>query len=145
MKPAGQIRIGFIPAKGNRMLRTKDYSDRRSDAINAKAALLEKFKSATAAPDLAEKLAARAEVARLRDARHAARDAEKRKAQESAAAEVAAIAEAEAQRKADEAATLEAGKLAQERRIALVLSDDAARKAARDLRYAKRKAAQRVA
>ena len=111
------------------MLRPKDYADRRSDAITAKAALLAKFKCATTAPDLAEKLAARAEVARLRDARHAARDAEKLKAQESAAAE---------------AATLAAGKLAQARRIALVLSDDAARKAARDLRYAKRKAAQRV-
>ena len=127
------------------MLRPKDYADRRSDAISAKAALLAKFKCATTAPDLAEKLAARAEVARLRNARHAARDAEKLKAQESAAAEAAAVAEAEAQRKAAEAATLEAGKLAQARRIALVLSDDAARKAARDLRYAKRKAAQRVA
>jgi len=127
------------------MLRTKDYSDRRSDAITAKAALLAKFKSATTAPDLAEKLATRAEVARLRDARHAARAAEKLKAQESAAAEAAAVAEAEAHRKTAEAATLEAGKLAQARRIALVLSDDAARKAARDLRYAKRKAAQQVA
>ena len=127
------------------MLRTKEYSDRRSDAIHAKAALLEKFKSATAAPDLAEKLAARAEVARLRDARHAAREAEKLRAQESAAAEAAAVADAERERQAAEAATHEAGKLAQARRIALVLSDEAARKTARDLRYAKRKAAQRVA
>ncbi|ADE86619.1 DUF6481 family protein [Rhodobacter capsulatus] len=127
------------------MLKTKDYSDRRHDAISAKVALLEKFKSATSAPDLVLKRAARAEVARLRDARQAAREAEKRKAQESAAAEAAAVAEAEAQRKAAEVAALEAGKQAQARRIALVLSDDAARKAARDLRYAKRKAAQRVA
>ncbi|KQB12991.1 hypothetical protein H9N28_14155 [Rhodobacter capsulatus] len=127
------------------MLKTKEHFDRRSDAVSAKAALLEKFKSATAAPDLARKLAARAEVARLRDARHAARAAEKLKAQQIAEAETAAVAEAERQRQAAEVATLEAEKLAKARRIALVLSDEAARKTARDLRYAKRKGAQRVA
>ena len=95
------------------MLKTKEYSDRRGDAISAKAALLEKFKSATSAPDLAEKLAARAEVARLRDARQAAREAEKLQAQQIAAAEAAAVAEAERQRQAAEVATLEASKLAQ--------------------------------
>ncbi len=127
------------------MLKIKEYSDRRNDAINAKSALLAKFKSATAAPDLAEKLAARAEVARLRDARNAAREAEKLAEQQIAAAEAAAVADAEMQRQAAEAATIEAGQLAQAKRIALVLSDEAARKSARDLRYAKRKAAQRGA
>lgn len=127
------------------MLKIKEYSDRRSDAINAKAVLLAKFKGATAAPDLAEKLAARAEVARLRDARNAAREAEKLAKQQIAVAEAAAVAEEEMQRQAAEAATIEASQLAQARRIALVLSDEAARKSARDLRYAKRKAAQRGA
>ena len=127
------------------MTKIKEYSDRRSDAINAKSALLEKFRSATAAPDRAEKLAARAEVARLRDARHAARESNKLADQQIAAAEAAADAEEEMNRQAAEAANIEAGRLAQARRIALVLSDEAARKTARDLRYAKRKAAQRVA
>lgn len=124
------------------ILKVKEYADRRSDAANAKAALLEKFKSAIAAPDLSMKLAARAEVARLRDARLALRDAEKRAQQEIAAAEVAALVETEVQRLAAAAAIVEANQSAQARRIALVLSDEAARKAARDLRYAKRKAAQ---
>ncbi|MWP39087.1 hypothetical protein GQY15_16025 [Rhodobacter sphaeroides] len=124
------------------MTKFKEYSDRRSDASNAKAALLEKFKSATAAPDLAVKLAVRAEVARARDARRAARDAEKLQI---AAAEAAAVVEEDVRRQAAEAAAIEASQRAQDRRIALVLSDEAARKTARDLRYAKRKAAQLVA
>ncbi|AZB56758.1 hypothetical protein EBL89_16175 [Cereibacter sphaeroides] len=122
-----------------------EYSDRRSDASNAKAALLEKFKSATAAPDLAVKLAVRAEVARARDARRAARDAEKLEQLQIAAAEAAAVVEEDVRRQAAEAAAIEASQRAQDRRIALVLSDEAARKTARDLRYAKRKAAQLVA
>lgn len=127
------------------MIKTKEYSDRRSDAFNAKAALLEKFRRATAAPDLAAKLVARCEVARARDARRASREAERLAEQQIAAAEVAAVAEQEIRRQAAEAATIEASQSAQDRRIALVLSDEAARKTARDLRYAKRKAAQLVA
>lgn len=127
------------------MIKTKEYSDRKSDAAHAKAALLERFRNATTAPDLAMKLAARGEVARLRDARHAARQAEKQAEQQLAAAAAAAIAEAELQRQAEEAALIEAKQSAQARRIALVLSDEAARKAARDLRYAKRKAGQQGA
>ncbi|MGP3699524.1 DUF6481 family protein [Rhodobacter sp. NSM] len=127
------------------MTKFKEYSDRRSDASNAKAALLEKFKSATAAPDLAVKLAARAEVARARDARRAAREAEKLEQLQIAAAEAAAVVEEDVRRQAAEAAAIEASQRAQDRRIALVLSDEAARKTARDLRYAKRKAAQLVA
>lgn len=124
------------------MLKVKEYADRRSDAANAKAALLEKFRSAIVAPDLSMKRAARAEVARLRDARLALREAEKLAQQHIAAAEAAALVEAEVQRQAAAAAIIEANQSAQARRIALVLSDEAARKAARDLRYAKRKAAQ---
>lgn len=124
------------------MIKVKEYADRRSDAANAKAALLEKFRSAATAPDLAQKLAVRGEVARLRNARLAAREAEKQAHQQIVAAEAAAVIEAELQRKAEEAAMIEAKQSAQTRRIALVLSDEAARKAARDLRYAKRKAVQ---
>lgn len=124
------------------MLKVKEYADRKSDAANAKAALLEKFRNAVVAPELSMKLAARAEVARLRDARLARREAEKRAEKEIAAAAAAALVEAEVQRQAAAAAIVEANQSAQARRIALVLSDEAARKAARDLRYAKRKAAQ---
>jgi hypothetical protein len=124
------------------MIKVKEYADRRSDAANAKAALLEKFRSAATAPDLAHKLAVRGEVARLRNARLAVREAEKQLEQQIVAAEAAAVIEAELQRQAEEAAMIEAKQSAQARRIALVLSDEAARKAARDLRYAKRKAVQ---
>lgn len=110
------------------MIKSKEYSDRRSDAFNAKAALLEKFRRATAAPDLAAKLATRCEVAQARDTRRASREAERLAEQQIAAAEVAAVAEQEIRRQAAEAATIEASQSAQDRRIALVLSDEAARK-----------------
>ncbi|MDX5358585.1 MAG: DUF6481 family protein [Rhodobacterales bacterium] len=127
------------------MTKVKDYSDRRGDAIKAKEALLEKFRNATAAPELAAKLAARAELARARDVRQAAREAEKLAQRQRVADEAAAVVEEEMRRQAAEAAAIEERKSAQDRRIALVLSDEAARKSARDLRYAKRKAAQLVA
>lgn len=127
------------------MTKVKEYSDRQSDAIKAKAALLEKFRSATAAPDLAAKLAARAEVARARDVRRAARDAEKLAEQQRAVDLAAAVVEEDMRRLAAENAVIEERQSAQAKRIALVLSDEAARKSARDLRYAKRKSAQLVA
>lgn len=127
------------------MTKVKEYSDRQSDAIKAKMALLEKFRSATAAPDLAAKLAARAEVARARDVRRAARDAEKLAEQQRAADLAAAVVEEDMRRLAAENAVIEERQSAQAKRIALVLSDEAARKSARDLRYAKRKSAQLVA
>ena len=61
------------------------------------------------------------------------------------AAQEATPAEEQRQLEAAEIAMREARQSAQDKRIALVLSDEAARKAARDQRYAKRKAAQRVA
>lgn len=139
-------RPGFTSkAKTREMTKAKEYSDRRSDASKAKAALLEKFRTATAAPDLASKRAARAEVVRARDARRAARNAEKLAEQQRVAAEAAEAVEEVMRQKAAEAAAIEASQSDQARRIALVLSDEAARKAARDLRYAKRKSAQLVA
>lgn len=127
------------------MTKVKEYSDRRGDASKSKEALVAKFRNATAAPDLAVKLTARAEVARAREARHAAREAEKLAERQRVADEAAAVVEADMCRQAAEAAAIEASRSAQDRRIALVLSDEAARKSARDLRYAKRKAAQLVA
>ena len=127
------------------MTKVKEYSDRQGDASKSREALLEKFRNASAAPDLAVKLAARADLARERELRHAAREAEKLAEQKRLAHEAAAVVAEDMRRQAAEAAALEASRSAQDRRIALVLSDEAARKSARDLRYAKRKAAQRVA
>lgn len=127
------------------MNKFKEYADRRGDANKSKDALLNKFRTANASPDLVAKLAARAEVAQARVFRHAARDAEKLAEQQRMDAEAASMISEEVLRKAAEAEAIEARQSAHDRRIALVLSDDAARKAARDLRYAKRKAAQLVA
>lgn len=127
------------------MTKVKEYSDRQGDANKAKAALLEKFRNATASTDLSEKLAAHAEVARARELRHAARVAEKLAERQRVADEAAAVVAEDLRQKAAEAAEIDARQSAQDRRIALVLSDEAARKSARDLRYAKRKASQMVA
>jgi hypothetical protein len=127
------------------MTKSKEYSNPQGDANKAKAALLEKFRNASAATDLSAKLAAHAEVARARDARHAARDAEKLAERQRVADEAAAVVAEEMRRQAAEAAEIKASQSAQDRRIALVLSDEAARRSARDLRYAKRRAAQLVA
>jgi hypothetical protein len=131
------------------MTKSKEYSNPQGDANKAKAALLEKFRNASAATGLSAKLAAHAEVARARDARHAARDAardaEKLAERQRVADEAAAVVAEEMRRQAAEAAEIKASQSAQDRRIALVLSDEAARRSARDFRYAKRKAAQLVA
>ncbi|MDO8883680.1 DUF6481 family protein [Pseudotabrizicola sp.] len=113
--------------------------------LEPKAALLEKFRNASVATNLSEKLAAHAEVARARDARHAARDAEKLAERQRVADEAEAVVAEEMRRQAAKATEIEASQSAQDRRIALVLSDEAARRSARDQRYAKRKAAQLVA
>lgn len=124
------------------MAKLKEYSNPQSDATKAKAALLAKFRTAAATTDLSEKLAANAEVARAREARHAARDAEKLAERQRLADEAAAVVAEDMRRQAEKAAEIEASQSAQDRRIALVLSDEAARQSARNLRYAKRKAAQ---
>ena len=128
-----------------RMTKANNYSDRLNNAINAKADLLKKFRNAAAAPDLAAKLAAREGVARARDARRVARDAAKQAELQRAAAEAASAIQDEIRRQAVEHAASKERQLAQDKRLADVLSDEAARKHARDLRYAKRKAAQLAA
>lgn len=127
------------------MSKVKDYSDRQNSALSAKAELLRKFRNAAASSDLAAKLAAREDVARARDVRRLARDEQKRAEQQRVEAEIASAIHEDICRQAAEAAAIQEKHLAQTRRLANVLSDEAARKSARDLRYAKRKAAQLAA
>lgn len=129
------------------------FSERRSTAAAAKQALLEKFKANAADNDPAvqERRAERARIAAAREARLAEKEAKRK-------AELAAIA-AERKRKEEERlaaeAAIEAERLAAEQAIAdekaareaaksdlikRVVADEAALKAARDARYANRKA-----
>lgn len=129
------------------------FADRRSTAASAKQALLEKFKKRPAEDDPAE-IERRAERARIAEAR-AARLAEKEAIKKAEADRRAAVrAQEEAERLAAEAA-IEAERLAAEQALAdeknardaakaemikRVVRDEAALKAARDARYANRKA-----
>lgn len=134
-----------------------NFSERATTAADAKKALLDKFRSRPSDddPEIAAQREARRQIVEARDARQAAKDAEKRERERietearaeaerleteaRAAAEAAAEAERlelertrEAEKAADEAARLE--------RAARILTDEADRKAARDARYAARKA-----
>ncbi len=112
-------------------------TDRRKASSDAKKALFEKFRTKTAEPELAAKLAEREAIAAAREERLAER--ERQKAQER---EALLAAEAEAARLAELAANEEANKreAADRERIARVFTDQAAAKALRDKRYAERKA-----
>lgn len=125
----------------------KEFSERRGNATSARLSMIESFKAAqaAAAPRLAARSAERVEIAQAREARRATRDAERLAEVHRVAAQEAALAEEQLQLEAAEIATRDARQSAQDKRIALVLSDEAAGKAARDQRYAKRKAAQQVA
>ena len=134
-----------------------NLNERLKTATSAKQAVLEKFKARTDPndPAVAERRAARLAVAVAREERKAARAAEKalqqaeeaRKAAEEAAQKAAAEAAAAAERE-----RLAAEKAAQEAEEARLAAEEAAKnqiseeelkaqqKAARDLRYAKRKA-----
>jgi len=134
-----------------------DLNDRLKSATSAKQAVLEKFKAHTDPndPAVAERRAARLALAVAREERQAARAEEKaaRKAEEDrltaeeaarqAAEEAAAAAERErvaAEKAAQEA---EQARLAAEEEARNQISEEelkAKQKAARDLRYAKRKA-----
>lgn len=126
--------------------REKDIFERRNAAIEAKKALLERFKAKPAADDPAV-LARQAERKAILEAR-AIREAEKaRLKQEKLAREAAEKAEREAKAEAariaaEEAAAAEAKiREAEETdRISRLLADEAERKAKRDARYAARKA-----
>ena len=133
--------------------RNTTLSDRLSTAAAAKQALLEKFKNRPAEDDPAEieRRAERARIAEARAARIAEKEALKKAEEDNRAAE---RAQKEAERLAAEAA-IEAERLAAEQAIAdekaareaaksalikQVVVDAAAQKAARDARYANRKA-----
>lgn len=121
--------------------RDNQLSDRRAASADAKSALLNAYRAAqlTAAPAKAARQAERALVAAARDERRQARERIKMEeearisteaAERQALSDAAALAETEARESAEKA------------RVARVIEDEAARKAARDLRYANRKARQ---
>lgn len=147
--------------KWNKDLRTmrkkEEHSDRRSAAVNAKAALLQAYRAAQLAttPTREARQAERKLIAEAREIRQAEREKAKRDEQNRIAAELAqreaaiaaaARAETEAQEEQQAAiaaaarAEAEAIAMADRNRITRVLEDEAARKAERDRRYANRKA-----
>jgi hypothetical protein len=105
-----------------------NFDDRLSAAAAAKQALLERFRARPSADDPAE-IARQEALKAVSDARDA-RAAERKAAKEAEAARVAA--EQAARRAQDQAAAAEAK--------ARAAADEAGRKAARDARYAARKA-----
>ncbi len=112
-----------------------DFNERRKAAATAKQALLERFRAAPGPddPSVAQRIAERQAIAEAREVRAAERRAAKEaEVRRLAAEEAARIAEQKAREA--EAAALLAKKAAEERAL------EAQRKAARDQRYAARKA-----
>jgi hypothetical protein len=114
-----------------------DPEQRQNDAAAARRAMLEKFRAASADPKLAEKLAERAVINQARLDRQAAREAEQQRLDAIRAAEAAREAERLAEAKREEE-RLQAMLTADEAERAIQLA--AEQKAARDARYAARKA-----
>ncbi len=117
-----------------------DLAQRNASAAEAKKGLLEKFRQASGDPGIAERLAARAEIARARAVREEKRAAERLvlQAQKAEEARQAAERAAEMQREV-EASHAQDLALKAEKDLALL----AEQKAARDERYAARKAAKK--
>jgi hypothetical protein len=118
-----------------------DIQQRQSTAAAAKKAMLEKFRAASDDPAVAKRLVARTAVYEARLVRNAEREAGNR-TREAALAEQAAHAvevAVQAQGEAEKAKALLAAEQV-EREAAL----EAEQKAARDTRYAARKAAKKV-
>lgn len=114
----------------------RNFDDRRQHSASAKATLLAKFKARPAPddPEMVAKAEARRELARARDERTREREAARREAERMAAEEKRAREEAEL---AAQLAREEVERVAAEERKAAELL---AKKAARDARYAARKA-----
>ncbi|WP_240476702.1 DUF6481 family protein [Geminicoccus roseus] len=112
-----------------------NFSDRANSSAEAKKALLERFRAKATAndPAAAERQAERVAIARAREARKAERDAAKRELQ---AQQEAEKARREAEIEAEKAAAAAEAELEAQRAVELA----AAQKAARDARYAARKA-----
>lgn len=128
-------------------MKMNDFADRRSSAVDAKAALLSAYRAEmnAADPTRMARQQERVALAAARDTRRKERDRLK--------AEALELRQAEELRKAEAAAYLDTAnvaaraKIAAEQKtdnmIARVVSDEASRKADRDRRYADRKARQR--
>ncbi|MGY6567918.1 MAG: DUF6481 family protein [Salinarimonas sp.] len=112
-------------------IRDNDLTDRRRAAADAKAALLQNYRAAkeAAEPTRLARQEERKAIAVAREERRA--EKERLKRDEQMQIEAAAAAEAAVHAKAEKD------------RISRVIEDEAARKAARDQRYANRKARQR--
>ena len=123
-----------------RSSRDTKFDDRLSTAAKAREAMLARAKKIAADPEIARRQAERVEIAAEREKRQAAREAEKRAEAEARAARLAAEEEArlEAARREEEEKV--AAKRAEMDKLATLLADQ---KAARDARYAARKARQR--
>ena len=125
------------------------FTDRRVAAAEAKAALLQNYRIAkeAAEPTRLVRQEERLAIAEAREGRRAereqARRAEQERLQAEAAARQAEAATRQAAADAAAAADAEARAAAEKSRIHRVIEDEAARKAARDKRYADRKARQR--
>ena len=118
-----------------------DLQDRLKSSATAKSAMLEKLRAAANDPEREKRDAERMAIAEARAVRLAEREAAK-KVQEAELARQAAIAAEAALQAQREAEQLEVVRLAEEadRQVAL----EAEQKAARDARYAARKAAKKV-
>ncbi len=121
--------------------KTPDILERQTNAAAAKKAMLEKFRAAAEDPAIAERRAARTVIHQARLVRIAEREAAKRAREAELAAEAARAAEllAQAEREAKQLEAMIAAEKA-DRAAAL----EAEQKAARDARYAARKAAKKV-
>lgn len=124
-----------------RNIKNSEFSDRRSAAADAKAALLQIYRAAkeAAEPTREAKQAERLAFAEAREVRRAQREQIKLDQHRRIAAETA---NREAALAATARADIDARKMADKNRIARVLEDEATRKAERDRRYANRKARQ---
>jgi len=126
--------------------REKDFNERRNAAVEAKQALLARFKARPGADDPAV-IARQEERKKILEAREIREKEKERQRQERLAKEAAERAEAErlaeiARKEAEEKARIEAEarEQAERERIAIQLANEAEQKAKRDARYAARKA-----
>lgn len=129
------------------MMKQNDLSKRLANANAAKAGLIETYRSAKTIDTerLKQALQVRADVAEARKQRHAIRDEKKREEKAYLATQTEKalrLAREAAEVAASEAASL-ATREAQAAMISSIVSDHNDRKASRDDRYAKRKAAAR--
>lgn len=120
--------------------KSPDFQQRQSDASAAKQAMMQRARAAASDPAIAERKTARDEMAKARAVRIAAQKEAKRARDAELAEEAARIVEAERLAELEEA-NAAAARAAEEAERQLVLLNE--QKAARDARYAARKAAKK--